>query len=171
MSSHLRIDFNVSKPLVIILGLLPILPILGLWHADLSIWLKALGSLVCLGVAIEQMMLHGFKCLAKSIVHCHVAHNRFYIRFNDGNGAEAKLLPSSYLSQWLTILNFCVNSEPMYQPQKTRFLSAIAWLRHTIRLRYYKRQYSVIIIPGVIENPMYRALRAWLKIHYLKISR
>ena len=93
---------------------------LAIFLSDLSVWLQLIGILL-LAISFWHSIRRYFMQQGKNIIQCFwQQHEQWYLSLSSGQVIAANPQPGSYVTPWLTIINF-------KQPQANKHYVVILW--------------------------------------------
>lgn len=102
------------------------------------LWVIALSAAILIASAAHAILLHAWQRLPRSVTGLEISDDcKLMLRDANGGWREAALLPSSFVTPYLTILNF----------------------RHADE----RRARSVVILPDRVQPDLFRRLRVLLR--------
>lgn len=133
----IRLDFKPSARLAVILIVAAVLACLALAVISVAFWLKLLAMAVVVLATSYQVM----QALLRTRRSCSAlsldSKGTWQLMTRDGNRYAATILPSSFVTPYLTILHCGLTGK---------------WL-----------QYHIVILPDAVEREAFRRLRVWLR--------
>lgn len=140
------IPLKPSKTLVGLLGAMHVLSAALLWPLAMPTWLKAALALCLLASLRFHLRRDGFLISPRSVVAFQIDQEcKCAFQTRDGNWTDARLLGTSFVSPWLTVLNLL--------PDGQRFAT------------------HIVLLPGSLDREDFRQLRVLLRWGYKDVVR
>ena len=134
----LRIEIRRSRWLLLLLGLAHAAALALAISAGLPAWAKLMMVALVSVSGIHSIALHALQALSRSTCALEISDD-CAVQARDGGGEwwNAQLLPSTFVTPWLTILNLHIDGKRLP--------------RH------------VILLPDRVDADQFRRLRVWLR--------
>ena len=146
MSSLDKYEFLFSLKVSLLISLLYLLPLLGIWSSGLDWEWQTLLSVLCCYWGYRQLIIQGLRSHPSSIKRIQKTESGWMLFFKSGHCLEATLHRDSFISPYLTVLNFI----PL-----------------TVGWRRWFEGKSIVLLPGAMPNDQYRKLRVYLRTNSL----
>ena len=141
----IRLDFKPSKRLAAILAIAAAIACFALAVLSIALWIK-LAAMTVAVLATAYHVLHALQRTPRSCIALVLdSKGEWQLMMRDGNRYVATILPSSFVTPCLTILNCSLSGR---------------WLR------YPWQQYHIVILPDAVDAESFRRLRVWLRWGY-----
>lgn len=146
----IRLDFKPSKRLAAILAIAAAIACFALAVLSIALWIK-LAAMTVAVLATAYHVLHALQRTPRSCIALVLdSKGEWQLTMRDGSRYAATILPSSFVTPYLTILNCRLTGR---------------WLRYAWQ-RYPWHHYHLVILPDAVDAESFRRLRVWLRWGY-----